>query len=299
MARFGCKCGKELSNSTNPDIQLQVYTDKEWLQVLDLEMIEAWKIPNPPRSVWCCPDCERLYVFDDENRVTKFYVLEETVKNNKEKDKYSFKDCIDMLMKEKTPAKTDSITENDIEKKHHDAEEESETIEIDVSDCVSKEDVCELLEEKLDIPEWDEKKPDELLKNLKKLDDCEICIIGANLVPGNISSYVDNVVDILDTVDEKYGNISVVEMDVKTIDFTGCKYLGEVHLLIKKELGFPDRYGENLDALWDLLRRAEPMEINLKGLNGVSKELIPEIKKILEIFKRAEEECGNHRIIVE
>ena len=38
------------------------------------------------------------------------------------------------------------------------------------------------------------------------------------------------------------------------LDFSQCKYFGEIHKIIKEKLGFPDYYGENLDALWDCMR---------------------------------------------
>lgn len=36
------------------------------------------------------------------------------------------------------------------------------------------------------------------------------------------------------------------------LDFTGCKYITEVHWRIRDTFHFPDFYGENLDALWDM-----------------------------------------------
>ena len=36
------------------------------------------------------------------------------------------------------------------------------------------------------------------------------------------------------------------------LDFTGCKYIAEVHWRIRDTFHFPDFYGENLDALWDM-----------------------------------------------
>lgn len=39
-----------------------------------------------------------------------------------------------------------------------------------------------------------------------------------------------------------------------TLDFTGFKFLGEVHRELKKKFGLPDYYGENWNALWDCLR---------------------------------------------
>ncbi len=36
------------------------------------------------------------------------------------------------------------------------------------------------------------------------------------------------------------------------LDFTGCKYITEVHWKIRDTFLFPSFYGENLDALWDM-----------------------------------------------
>ena len=36
------------------------------------------------------------------------------------------------------------------------------------------------------------------------------------------------------------------------LDFTGCKYITEVHWKIRDTFHFPSFYGENLDALWDM-----------------------------------------------
>lgn len=37
------------------------------------------------------------------------------------------------------------------------------------------------------------------------------------------------------------------------LDFSGCRYLGEVHLILKEKFGLPEYYGKNWDALWDCL----------------------------------------------
>lgn len=39
-----------------------------------------------------------------------------------------------------------------------------------------------------------------------------------------------------------------------TLDFTGCKYIGEVFLEMRTKMEWADYFGENLDALWDILR---------------------------------------------
>ena len=37
------------------------------------------------------------------------------------------------------------------------------------------------------------------------------------------------------------------------LDFTKCKDRGDVHAYLKEQFGFPDYYGNNLDALFDAL----------------------------------------------
>lgn len=46
----------------------------------------------------------------------------------------------------------------------------------------------------------------------------------------------------------------LLHRDVVELDFTGCRYLGEVYQELRKKMDWPNDYGENLDALWDILR---------------------------------------------
>lgn len=76
MARLQCKCGETLSNSLAPnDVELRVYTDREWDEIINMGQIDAIDIPFPKREVWRCPKCERIYVFEGDT-VKKTYVLE-------------------------------------------------------------------------------------------------------------------------------------------------------------------------------------------------------------------------------
>ena len=76
MARFQCKCSETLSNSQAPnDVELRVYTDREWDEIINCEVLDPITIPFPKYDVWCCPKCERVYVFDGDE-VIKTYVLE-------------------------------------------------------------------------------------------------------------------------------------------------------------------------------------------------------------------------------
>lgn len=79
MARMNCKCGEVLTNTLSPnDIELVVYTDKEWEEIMSVDNINTWEINIPENSVWRCPKCERIYVFKKGcNKAFKVYKLED------------------------------------------------------------------------------------------------------------------------------------------------------------------------------------------------------------------------------
>ena len=80
-----------------------------------------------------------------------------------------------------------------------------------------------------------------------------------------------------------------------TLDLTGCKYLGELHQRIKQAFDFPDFYGENWDAFWDLLRTdCDADRINIYGEDTVSKELKPSVETMKGILKEFQEDCANY-----
>ena len=67
MAKMRCSCGAELNNQKAPnDIQLRVYTDKEWNEICDCESIQPWMIPAPKYDVWRCPICKSIYVYEGD-----------------------------------------------------------------------------------------------------------------------------------------------------------------------------------------------------------------------------------------
>lgn len=47
---------------------------------------------------------------------------------------------------------------------------------------------------------------------------------------------------------------TLLPREVVELDFTGCRYLGELYQELRKKMDWPNDYGENLDALWDILR---------------------------------------------
>ena len=65
MAKMICTCGEVLSNSEAPnDIELVVYTDREWNKICECDNIQPWMIPLPKYNVWRCPMCKSIYVFE-------------------------------------------------------------------------------------------------------------------------------------------------------------------------------------------------------------------------------------------
>ena len=81
----------------------------------------------------------------------------------------------------------------------------------------------------------------------------------------------------------------VEEKKTVTLDLTGCKYLGELHQRIKQAFDFPDFYGENWDAFWDLLwSECDADRVVVLGEHTVPEKLEPSIlimNKFLLEFK--------------
>lgn len=72
------------------------------------------------------------------------------------------------------------------------------------------------------------------------------------------------------------------------LDFTGCKYLDEIHLILKTKFGLPEYYGKNWDALWDcldgLFDQSEDFKVKIIGFNLLPADLREYCVTMLEIF---------------
>ena len=79
------------------------------------------------------------------------------------------------------------------------------------------------------------------------------------------------------------------------LDFSECKYFGEIHKIIKESLGFPDYYGENLDALWDCMRyyTDENIKIIINGKSKLPDDWKQYIDKIKKIFDDVHKQIPN------
>ena len=83
-------------------------------------------------------------------------------------------------------------------------------------------------------------------------------------------------------------------MKIIVIDFSKCKYSMDLHNEIRKKLELPEWYGNNLDALWDMLTGfiETPIEVTViyKPENKMAENLKESVLKVIETFKEASEE---------
>ena len=81
------------------------------------------------------------------------------------------------------------------------------------------------------------------------------------------------------------------------LDFTGCKYLREMHSILKVTFGLPEYYGENWDALWDCLNGLfigeGDVTVIVRGLSTMPEEFAEDINIMLEIFADVHESTPN------
>lgn len=84
---------------------------------------------------------------------------------------------------------------------------------------------------------------------------------------------------------------------MKTIelDLTGCKYIMDLHERIRKAFDFPEWYGANWDAFWDLLwSECDVNKVIIIGESTMPKEFKPELKIMHEILDRNIDFCREH-----
>ena len=74
------------------------------------------------------------------------------------------------------------------------------------------------------------------------------------------------------------------------LDLTNCKSYMEMHRRFKKDLIFPDFYGENWDAFWDSLMYESPLNyVEVRGEHTVGEELAPMLEKLHEMLERVKQ----------
>lgn len=86
--------------------------------------------------------------------------------------------------------------------------------------------------------------------------------------------------------------------EVKTIvlDLTDCKYLGELHERIRIAFNFPEWYGKNWDAFWDLLwSDCEAEMVEIIGEHTLSKEFSAELNLMHEVLQQSKIESRKYK----
>ena len=83
-------------------------------------------------------------------------------------------------------------------------------------------------------------------------------------------------------------------MKIIELDLTGCKYLAEIHERIRVAFDFPDWYGKNWSAFWDLLwSECDADKVIIRGESSLSDEFDESLSKMHEILERNKKERAN------
>lgn len=85
------------------------------------------------------------------------------------------------------------------------------------------------------------------------------------------------------------------------LDFRGAKTGDEVQDYLKKMFGFPEYYGKNLDALYDMLTESrEDIRVEIADTEMENEEENMQrkeyLERVLRVFREAEEENRHLRI---
>lgn len=79
------------------------------------------------------------------------------------------------------------------------------------------------------------------------------------------------------------------------LDLTGCKYLDELHERIRIAFDFPEWYGKNWSAFWDLLwSDCDAEMVEVVGEYTLHEEFLPQLNKMHEILQRNKMECQQY-----
>ena len=82
-----------------------------------------------------------------------------------------------------------------------------------------------------------------------------------------------------------------MEKKIITLDLTDCKYLGELHEKIRVAFDFPEWYGANWDAFWDLLwSECDADVVKISGESTLSKSFKAEIEMMHKMLSKYKQE---------
>ena len=85
------------------------------------------------------------------------------------------------------------------------------------------------------------------------------------------------------------------QMKIIELDLEGCKNLFEIHERIRIAFDFPEWYGKNWSAFWDLLwSECDADKVIIKGEDSLPSELRKSIGKMHEILERNKKEQADN-----
>lgn len=86
-------------------------------------------------------------------------------------------------------------------------------------------------------------------------------------------------------------------MKIIELDLTGCSSLSEIHERIKVAFDFPQWYGKNWSAFWDLLwSDCDANKVIIKGEHSLSVDFDKHIDKLHEILERNIAFCKKYNL---
>ena len=92
----------------------------------------------------------------------------------------------------------------------------------------------------------------------------------------------------------------MAEKKTITLDLTDCKYIGELHERIRVAFDFPEWYGANWDAFWDLLwSECDADKLEITGMDTFSQEFSEEVKMMIIILEKFKNNCMQYNEIFE
>ncbi len=145
------------------------------------------------------------------------------------------------------------------------------------------------------FPELNADSIDDVYARLQKIEDSRIVVLNDEDLNETSSSLIRVIAD----VHADNGNFELeyslknqegntVVLDISALNEEGHPYLKEI-------FGFPDYYGNNLDALYDCLSEIDDLKIIIINMDKVNRRSL----KILSVFDEVAEEFDNLHIIHE